>query len=239
MKKFAAICLLIAALALACLFLFSHRSHTGLVLVQNRETAGHAWTSTTWIAGDSARFDEMGDTSTIFDLVTGDATIISRPSRTFTKLSLPQMVARTRAFMLADPATPSAPPQIADTGRTEMVNGFNSRVYTAETPSIKFTCWITRDFPAYAEVNAQLKKYRSMERMGALFPDLSEIDGMLVKSEIAPASGPAITVTFVSAKIQPIRDSLFRVPADYILLPTSSLPAAAPQAPAVSQTPAP
>lgn len=220
---------------MAWLLFLRHRAHTGLVLVETCQSSGKTWTLTTKIAGNNARRDEMNVITSLYNLSTGDTVIITRLSRTFTKLTMAQMVAQEKAIMQEDNAQPAAPPEIVDTGRKEKIHGYDAEIYTAETPSTKFTCWITKDYPAYSAINAQLKKYRAMEKSGAIFPDLSNIDGLLVKYEIALSSGKTITATLVSARIQPIRDSDFRIPADYTLLPAPPLPAASPQPATPSQ----
>ncbi len=221
-KKIAVICLLLAIGAAVYMHL-APRAHTGLILVQTFQSAGNTWTSTTKIAGSNVRHDEMDVTSTLFDLATGDTTLITHPSRTFVKLSMAQMVAKEKSILHEE----TSPPEITDTGNKEKVGGYNAEIYTAETPSAKFTCWITKDYPDYSAINAQLKKYRALEKSGALFPDLSNIDGLMVKYEIDLPSGKTTTATLVSAKIQPIRDSDFRTPAGYVWLPSCLPPPAA------------
>jgi hypothetical protein len=222
-KKLAPICLFIAVLA-GLAFAWLH-FRSGLVVVQTYESGGKTWTVTTRIKGDRVRKDGFGGTSFILDLAGGSATIISNPEDTFAKLPLGQMVANAKTSFGGDAASPTGPPELADTGKMEKVAGYNAEIYTADSPAARFTCWIAKDYPEYAALNERWKKYRLLEKTGGLYPDLSKLDGMVVKSEIEFHAGKTTTTTLVSARIEPVDDSEFQPPAGYMEVQQQEAPA--------------
>lgn len=207
----AAICLCIALL----------HARGDLVVVQKAENGdgGAVLKSTMKIKGDKARTDTVPDAdpnagmSTILDLASGDRITLDHKLRQFTR----------RSAAGADggrEAAPAAPPQPRDTGKKEKVGEYEAEIYTTETPDAKFTYWITKDYPDGAAVNGEMKKIRIMDKKRYHSPDLTKLEGVVVKSEVTLKSGPdpghSMVVTLISAKIQPVDDSEFRVPGEYL-----------------------
>ncbi len=139
------------------------------------------------------------------------------------------MNAKRKAELIGDAPIPATQPQIVDTGKTEKVGDYTAEIYTAETPAAKFTFWITKDYPDYAAVNAELKKLRTMEGKltGNLYPDFAKTDGVTIKFTVLLNTGKLTTTTLTSAKVQPVDDAEFQLPGDY----TEIQPAAATTAP--------
>lgn len=213
MKKIIVISLLLAALISVPIFRFYSRD--GLVVVQSCESGGHKWSVTTLYKGDRVRKDIEGGTSMIFDLVSGDTITLDHAQKTFTRHSLAQMIEVTRRLLGQTASSPGAPPELTDTGKKETVNGHAAEIYTSETPYAQFICWMDNDYPAYSAMNDRMKKYRLLEKIGGLYPDVSKLDGMMVKSQIVYGTGSASTFTLVSTKIEPVDDSVFQLPAGY------------------------
>lgn len=226
-KKIIIICLVLAALISVPFLLFHRRD--GLVLVQTYESDTGRWNVTTRYKGDRVRKDIEGGTSMIFDLVSGETVTIDHAQKTFARHSLAEMIEITRLSLGQGAASSGAPPELADTGKKEAVNGYDAEIYTAEAPYAQFISWMAKDYPGYPAMNERMKKYRLLERIGGLYPDVSKLDGMMVKSRIIFSTGKTATSTLVSTKIEPIDDAVFQVPADYKEVARQSAATASPK----------
>jgi hypothetical protein len=114
-----------------------------------------------------------------------------------------------------------APPHPAvDTGKSETVNGYNAEIYAwSGAYGIKETLWVAKDYPNYRAIRIELLKMDMFNDTGQhrnAQPRLSALPGMVVKSE-AEMRGKGETTTLVSAKLEPLDDSLFKVPDGYTL----------------------
>jgi hypothetical protein len=104
---------------------------------------------------------------------------------------------------------------IKDTGKTEMVNGYDAKIYSYTNSNAGYTLWIAKDFPNFETIKADLVKrdrLREVSRNGLFH--LSTLPGMLLKyrADNMPANGPALQV-IVSE--EPIDESAFEAPKDY------------------------
>lgn len=124
---------------------------------------------------------------------------------------------------------------MADTGKKEKVNGYDAEIYTAETPDMKFTFWVARDFPNFAAVKEQMKKMQTamQNKLGTAatgsVPNTNELPGLPVKTEME-TGGRKITTTLISAKEEPVADAEVAVPAGYteMQIPSLNMPATPP-----------
>ena len=218
--------------AAVCFLVASLHARADLVYVEKVEVAGKVKTSTSKIKGDKVRTDSpqeagpSGGVSTIMDIPSGDVITLNHDAKTFTKQSEKKMAARKEA-------APAELPQLTDTGKKEKVAGYNAEIYTAEIPGVKFTVWVTKDFPDGAAVSEQMKKLLVRESEWNHSPDLSKVEGVVVKSEITlklgPPSGSTLTRTLISAQIRPVDDVDFQIPKDYTEVAPKPLPT--PQSP--------
>ena len=200
--------------AIIGVLLLRYRPAQGLVTVDTVETAAGSRTLTMTYQGDHVRRDAGNGESIIYDLKTGGVVVLDHQRKMFTRYSLAQMIAKEKASLGMAPDS-SGPPDLVDTGRKEKVGVYDAEVYTTEIPTAKFTCWIVKDYPDADAINDQVRKYRLMEKLGGIFPDIAKVGGIRVKSQVAPGSGKTSTSTMVSIRIEPVRDSVFMVPADY------------------------
>jgi hypothetical protein len=104
---------------------------------------------------------------------------------------------------------------IKDTGKTEMVNGYDAKIYTYTNSTGSYTLWISKDFPSFETIHADLIKrdrLREVTRNG--FFHLSTLPGMLLtyRPDDMPTNAPSIQV-IVNKEL--IDDSVFEVPKDY------------------------
>ncbi|HWB59294.1 MAG TPA: DUF4412 domain-containing protein [Chthoniobacteraceae bacterium] len=208
--------------AIACIFAALLQARGDLVMVQKTEVDGKPLTITTKIHDGKLRTDvTQGDsptpvTSTIFDLATGDSISINHRTKQFTKITAAQMLAKKEMALaaLADAAQP------ADTGKKEKVGDYEAEIFTTENTNAKYTYWISKDYPDAAAVKAEMKKVQAMQTTFLHAPDLSKLDGVVVKNEVrlkgaGPSDAPPLAVTLVSAKVQPVDESEFQPPVGY------------------------
>ena len=222
MKKTAVLCLLLAAF----------RASADTVMVETMEAGGQKSGLTLKIKGDKIRSDASSGMTTITDTETGDLVVLNNAQKQYMKLSAARAMelkeAAKKAGVANASATPAAQPKIADTGRQEKVNDYNAEIYTAETPSTKFTFWVSKEVPDYEALDAQRKKLQEGLRKIGLDsqdsgPDTSQLTGVIVKT-VAVIRGQMYTTTLVSVKEQALDDAEFQVPANYKQVPAPAPP---------------
>jgi hypothetical protein len=207
-------------IAVICLLLVSLRARGDLVVVEETVAFREApSTMTIKIKGDKCREDFSDRTSIIYDLSTGDSIRIAHATMSYKRISAKQEETIINALKQEGASMPEKPPKIVDTGKTEKVNGHDAEIYTAHTPAATFTYWVTKDYPDYAALRDEMKKFQSrsdaMNKTGYLLPDPTQLDGLVVKSTRLSSAGSATIVTLVSAKIQALDDVEFKPPAGY------------------------
>jgi hypothetical protein len=110
---------------------------------------------------------------------------------------------------------PAAP---ADTGQTEKVNGFDTEIFKwSGAHGITETLWVATNFPGYENIRKELAKLDRFNVSGLhpnLQPELSQLPGMVIKTEKA-ANGAKAVSTLVSANIKPVNPVAFQIPAGY------------------------
>jgi hypothetical protein len=200
------------------------------------------------------RTDIADQFSSITDLATGDTITLIHAKKAYIKLTGAQMRENIEQRMQASlqgqaPPTAADIPKVVDTGKTEKIGDYTASIYTSQTKLVKFTYWISKDYADYAAVNTQLKNFKTrqsalsdkMVTRNYLVPDTTKLDGVVLKTEIVNDEGTTSRMTLVSAKVEPVDDSVFKIPADYTEVEPPASPAppsTAPQA-APASTPAP
>jgi hypothetical protein len=104
---------------------------------------------------------------------------------------------------------------IKDTGKTEMVDGYDAKIYSYTNSIGSYTLWIAKDFPNFQTIKDDLVKrdrLREVTRNGLFH--LSTLPGMLLKYRVdnMPTNAPPLQV-IVSE--EPIDASVFDLPKDY------------------------
>ena len=111
---------------------------------------------------------------------------------------------------------------IQDTGKTELVNGYDAKIYTYTNSSMICTLWIVKDFPNFETIKVDLDK---RDRLQSGLLHLSTLPGMLLKfrleKSVTNESGwkPQLRVI---VKEEPIDESIFEVPKDYHFYSTNT-----------------
>ena len=231
-------------LAFICFILVSIHARADLLITQLVEVGGQSQTMTSKIKGDMVRTDIAAQLSSITNTTSGDVIMMMHEQKNFVKITAAQtkeLMDKVQAMNPPKGAQPTERPLPVTTGKKEKVNDYDTEVFTAETPTMKFTYWVSKDYPNGAAVQQQMKKLQdSMQsKIGSSInsiPDISKLPGLPLKTEMV-TGGNTTTTTLVSVKDAPIDAADFQVPADYkeTHIPGINAPAAA--APAAATAP--
>jgi len=208
-----------------CWFLFVLHAQAGMIITETVEIKGRTRAMILKIKENKIRIDVSPQISTITDLGTGTTITLLHTQKSYTKTGatdrpistpIPETAVKTQA----------AATKPADTGTSKKLYNFNAKIYTATTPSSKFTFWVTKDFPNFAAVKEQLMKFKSsitssIGTAAESIPDTDELQGLTIKSEIV-SQKQKVTITVVSAEEKPVDDAEMTVPAGYTETPSRS-----------------
>jgi hypothetical protein len=171
---------------------------------------------------DKYRTDVSQNLSSISDLVSDDVIIINHAEKTYRKISGARIRSQNAPPHDVDPMLPKAPatpPQPTDTGKSEKIGDYTVEIYTAHNIYATYTYWVTKDYPDYAVISNVLKKIQArntdMNKADTSTPDLSNLDGLVLKFQVITGAGKSSTTTLLSAKIQPVAEDEFHVPEGY------------------------
>ena len=213
MKKLAALCFILLA---------SIHARADLLITQLVEVGGQAQTMTSKIKGDMIRTDIAAQLSSITNTASGDVIMMMHEQKNFVKITAAQtkeLMDKVQAMNPSKAPQPTERPQPVATGKKEKVNDYDTEVYTAASPSMKFTYWVSKDYPNGAAVQLEMKKLQdSMQsKIGSSInsiPDISKLPGLPLKTEMV-TGGNTTTTTLISVKEAPVDAADFQVPADY------------------------
>lgn len=208
------------------LILATFCARADLVIEENVESGGQTQDMIVKIKGDKIRTDmNSGQVSTITDTSTGDIITIMHAQKSYMKMDskkMKELMEKARAMQSGtnSPAPNQEKPKVVDTGKKEKINGYDTEIYTAETPTMKFKYWVAKDFPNADSVQQQMKKMQAnmLEKLGpnaaVSVPDMQSMKGLPLKTEVE-TDGKTITTTLTSVKEETVDASALTVPADY------------------------
>jgi len=181
------------------------------------------------IKGDKARIDATPQMTAIFDGRTGELINLLNDQKTLVRFSPDKM--RAIAGMLktfSGNKAGSNKPRLTPTGKTEMINGYNTEQYTYEGPDFRATYWIAPNYPNGAAVLAQLQSIKSelWDAANTKMPDFRDFPGLPIRMRMivnkenhsgehgeSPSGRPTeITSTVTGVSLDSIADSQFTVP---------------------------
>jgi len=195
-----------------------------LVQEQQASDTNGTQTATMKISGDLMRLDQPAShLSVILDLKTRDSYTLITTNNTYLKRfgseikwEMQQEKKYTSGTNEMD--QPSARP--VDTGKSESVAGYEAEIFAwSGAHGATQTLWVATNFPNFQAIRAELAKLDHFNDTGPhrnAQPMLSQLPGMVVKS-VSTIKKNALTNTLVAVKVEPVEDSLFKVPAGYTL----------------------
>lgn len=203
-----------------------------LVVERQTNDGTHTRTAVMKLHGDKLRIDQMDSgISVVVNLQTRDSHTLFARSKEYMQKSGAEVRRQMDEEKKASHGTNemgSLPAPAVDAGRTETVNGTLTKVYTWSGPhGVAETLWVATNYPNYSAIRAELAKIDAFDRSGphpGAQPTLSQLPGMVLKTEIF-FKGKTIITTLVSAKLDPVGNSLFEIPAGFTLWkPSESKP---------------
>jgi hypothetical protein len=119
-----------------------------------------------------------------------------------------------KKFTAATPAEQKA--KLTPLGRKETVNGMPTEVFTADTSVGKATYYIAMNYPDGPAIIQEMKAAQpsAFANSGTNIPDFRDLPGVPVKIEMDTARGHVV-ITLISAKRDPIPNTVFDIPANY------------------------
>ncbi|MEI6537639.1 MAG: DUF4412 domain-containing protein [Verrucomicrobiaceae bacterium] len=167
------------------------------------------------IKGAKTRTD-MGDTMSVIAGEDGKTQMFIHKSKTVVTLNPESMKAAAAMTNALAGAADAAPPKPKATGEKAKVGQWDTEVYTWEGRNVKGRLYIAKNFPKYEELSKAMEKARKSRPnpMSTMFPDATELPGMIVKSEMTTV-GRSTTTELVSAKEEALAESVFTGPEGY------------------------
>ena len=191
-----------------------------LTVVQKVEGAGANSEMTMKIKGDKMRIDVNPQVTTIIDAKSGEMINLLNDQKAVMRMSGEKVKAAmemARQFNTKNGKKDAGEkPKFVVTGKKETVNGYETELYTYETPNFKATYWIAPKYPDGAAILKQLQTINPdiWKTSNTQMPDYREFPGLPIKTVIS-VSGNQITTTLTAVKQDPLSDADFAVPKDY------------------------
>ncbi|MEI6562555.1 MAG: DUF4412 domain-containing protein [Verrucomicrobiota bacterium] len=199
-----------------------------LVLVQKVEERGpgaHTAEITIKAKGDKIRVDISPEISFLMDTASGETITLQHPQKTSMEVSAAaaRQLARKMERQRAEGQTANLV-RLEPTGKRETLAGQETRVYTAQSGTLKMTWWIAQNSPdtgKFLTLLALLRKAPMVQLAGdmALLDATSPFPGIPLKTEITLPDGRKLTTTLLSLKEAPLENLDFTVPPGYSSLP--------------------
>lgn len=207
-------------------------AHGDFVLKQTVENFGQRQQITIKLKGAKCRIDTSSDTSALIDPQSGTVILLNQP-KMFMKVSAEQLSAQAEAIkkMLSVSGNSNETTDFQANGKNDNISGFATEEYTGKIDGLPVTLDVTKTFPKYREVLAQL--YAVQDAPGlSLFHSLSippeKYPGLPIRTTVEML-GQKVVTTLDSMEETILPDSDFTIPTDYQELRANSQPQSSPQ----------
>jgi Domain of unknown function (DUF4412) len=188
-----------------------------LTLTQKVDAAGTTGEMTIKFKGDKIRIDPAPQLSMITDSKTGDTVTLMHGEKKAMRISGDKMKAAAEMVKKLTPANAAEQKaKLTPLGRKETVNGIPTEIFTADTAVGKATYYIAMNYPDGPAIIQEMKAAQPsvFANSGSNIPDFRDLPGVPVKIEMDTAKGHVV-MTLISAKRDPIPNSVFDVPVNY------------------------
>jgi uncharacterized protein DUF4412 len=188
-----------------------------LTLIQKVDAAGTTGEMTIKFKGDKIRIDPAPELSMITDSKTGDTVTLMHGEKKAMRISGDKMKAAAEMVKKLTPAKAAEQKaKLTPLGRKETVNGMPTEVFTADTAVGKATYYIAMNYPDGPAIIQEMKAAQPspFANPSSNIPDFRDLPGVPVKIEMDTVKGHVV-MTLISAKRDPIPNSVFDVPANY------------------------
>ena len=188
-----------------------------LTLIQKVDAPGTTGEMTIKFKGDKIRIDPAPELSMITDSKTGDTVTLMHGEKKAMRISGDKMKAAAEMVKKLTPDNAAEQNgKLTPLGRKETVNGMPTEVFTADTSVGKATYYIAMNYPDGPAIIQEMKAAQpsALANSGTNIPDFRDLPGVPVKIEMDTARGHVV-MTLISAKRDPIPNSVFDVPTNY------------------------
>ena len=169
------------------------------------------------IKGDKARIDSGQQVTTLVDSGNGEIVTLMNDEKRFTRISGERMKAMAQmATQFSGVQKSSEQPKLTPTGKKETINGVETEEYTFETPQLKASYWIAKNYPDGANILKQLQSLtlQSFGGSSSGIPDYRQLPGLPLRTRMTIGDRDIVT-NVRSIKQDPLPDALFAIPAGY------------------------
>ncbi len=211
------------ALLPLCSLAFATVARADLTIVQQVDGGGEQGEMTIKIKESKTRSDLAQPVSMITDSATGDTIILQHNRKTFTRVPASQTKALTDKLVEAQKGHDA--PKLTDTGKSEVVNGYKTEIFTWTVGSMNLRFWVAKDYPNAAVIQKQLDQLQQgglSQVSGMMMPKAGQLPGVRLRTELG-FPGHKVTTTITSIKEDPVDAALFTPPKEYTeaALPTN------------------
>ena len=206
----------------SCLFVIASLvvlavARADLTIVQKIDGAEGLREVTMEVKGDKARVEVNPQVTTIVDAKTGEVTNILNDKKMVMRISGEQskkMAEMAKSFVkeeAPDQQTPKA------TGKTEVINGHETKEYVTDSPKFHASYWVATDYPNAQEILTQMAVLRkgAFASLTQGMPDYRMLPGLPLRTVIKIPDQPEITSTIESVSTASLPDTDFTAPAGY------------------------
>ena len=202
-------------LAVAFCLLGAATLRADLTIVQKVEGLGEATQSVTKYKDGKTRMDVTPGATIIMDAKSGETINLLPARKRYFKVTADAV----KAAVENVEGGHDSKPQLAPTGRKEVIAGYPAEEYSATVAGSKIALWLTRAIPDYEQASRELGaafKQGPLAAMSQNFGlDLANLPGFPVRQVKELERGQTVVATLVSVSTRPIPDADFEVPADY------------------------
>jgi hypothetical protein len=217
-------------------------SRADYIVTQTVENAGQTESITLKLKDGKCRVDATEQSSAIMDSNTGETVVLVHPQKAFIKISKEQMVAQAKAMkdMLGNQTDNPATVELKPTGKTEMINGYETEEYTYDLNGIHNTIAVDKNFKNYKQLVTALYNVQNgpgMETFRSLALPPDKYPGMPIRTTVE-VMGQKVVTTLDSVQEITLSDADFAIPSGYTELQMTAAPSVTPSpSPQLSPTP--
>lgn len=210
--------------AIVCILTGACGARADVKVLKQVEIDGQASSNAIWIQGEKIRTDipntSVGPISIIVDHATGDALFLLERQKVAGQMSGVNKERITNGYAEKAPgaAARNEPITLVDTGQTEKVGNFVTRIYTWKKTGFSQKLWVAQDPAALPKDQKQLTMLNEGYGPTNGKAQLQALSGLIVKAE-TEAEGFKRTETVVAVAEDNLDPTLFQKPADYQLKP--------------------
>ena len=190
-----------------------------LTIVQKVDGLPQLSEMTMKIKGDKVRMEAGPQITSIIDGKTGETVTLMHDRKVAMRMSPEQAKAAAAMMgkaMAGQSDAPATKGKLSASGKKETINGHETEEYIYDTPSLKASYWIAKNYPngdaIMKEMQAVSSKASAMNPTG--MPDYRDFPGIPLRTS-GSMGGQQFVSTITAIKQDPISDAEFTVPKDY------------------------